>query len=116
SSARAPEVSTERKTVDGVNSAPFRVGNPADLTALDVAYGMPLGTGQRRRVHPSPGSVERFVDLLFAGWLCAGCLDRGTCYLPFSGGRESSMVLAMATAFMRRHGQHDPVPVSLRFA
>jgi len=34
--------------------------------------------------------------------------------MPFSGGRESSMWLAMATRYARRHGHDDPVPVTLR--
>ena len=35
--------------------------------------------------------------------------------MPFSGGRESSMWLAMATRYARRHGHGDPVPVTLRY-
>ena len=35
--------------------------------------------------------------------------------MPFSGGRESSMWLAVATRYARRHGHGDPVPVTLRY-
>ena len=35
--------------------------------------------------------------------------------MPFSGGRESSVWLAMATRYARGHGHADPVPVTLRY-
>jgi asparagine synthase (glutamine-hydrolysing) len=42
-------------------------------------------------------------------------LSRGPCVVSFSGGRDSSAVLAVATAVARREGLPDPIPVSLRF-
>lgn len=39
-------------------------------------------------------------------------LLRGTCYVSFSGGRDSSAILAVATDLARRHGLADPVPVT----
>ena len=35
--------------------------------------------------------------------------------MPFSGGRESSVWLAMATRYARCHGHDDPVPMTLRY-
>jgi len=39
-------------------------------------------------------------------------LGSGTCFVAFSGGRDSSAVLAVATLVARRHGLPDPVPVT----
>jgi asparagine synthase (glutamine-hydrolysing) len=38
----------------------------------------------------------------------------GRCFVSFSGGRDSSAVLAAATAVARREGLADPVPLTLR--
>jgi hypothetical protein len=93
------------------NAGAFQLGNPGGLTTLDVAYGMPLGKRRRRRLAPSAGSLGEAVERVFAG-----CFEQGRCYLPFSGGRESTMLLAVAASYARRHGHMDPVPVTLRFA
>lgn len=42
-------------------------------------------------------------------------LERAPCIVSFSGGRDSSAVLAVATHVARSHGLADPIPVSLRF-
>ena len=42
-------------------------------------------------------------------------LRRGPCFVSFSGGRDSSAVLATATLVARREGLDPPIPVSLRF-
>jgi hypothetical protein len=42
-------------------------------------------------------------------------LARAPCVVSFSGGRDSSAVLAVATDVARREGLPDPVPVTLRF-
>lgn len=39
-------------------------------------------------------------------------LADGTCYVAFSGGRDSSAMLAVATDLARRNGLPDPVPVT----
>lgn len=39
-------------------------------------------------------------------------LQNGPCYVTFSGGRDSSTVLAAATRLARRNGLPDPVPVT----
>jgi len=41
-------------------------------------------------------------------------LERGPCFVAFSGGRDSSTVLAAATRAARREGLPRPVPVTLR--
>ena len=42
-------------------------------------------------------------------------LRRGPCFVSFSGGRDSSLVLAAAARVARRHGLADPVPLTLVF-
>lgn len=42
-------------------------------------------------------------------------LTRGRCLVSFSGGRDSSLVLAIATDIARRRGLPLPVPITLRF-
>lgn len=42
-------------------------------------------------------------------------LSRTPCYVSFSGGRDSSSVLAMARTVARQHQLDDPIPVTLRF-
>jgi asparagine synthetase B (glutamine-hydrolysing) len=41
-------------------------------------------------------------------------LRRPPCLVSFSGGRDSSAVLAVATQAARRHGLPDPIPVTIR--
>jgi asparagine synthase (glutamine-hydrolysing) len=52
-------------------------------------------------------------DALFAA--IEPALASGKCLVAFSGGRESSWVLAVATEAARSHGYADPIPVTLRF-
>ncbi|WP_156252159.1 asparagine synthase-related protein [Pseudactinotalea terrae] len=49
-----------------------------------------------------------------AGVIRPALLD-GPCYVTFSGGRDSSAVLAAATALARAEGLADPVPVTRRY-
>ncbi|HEX8067149.1 MAG TPA: asparagine synthase-related protein [Thermoleophilaceae bacterium] len=42
-------------------------------------------------------------------------LRRPPCLVSFSGGRDSSAILAVAAAAARRHGLPDPVPAIMRF-
>ena len=88
----------------------FSAGNPANMTVLDVACGMPLGwNGERSRV-PRPSSLDEACSRVWSRAFRAV-----PCYIPFSGGRESSMWLATATRYARRNGHEDPIPVTLRY-
>jgi asparagine synthase (glutamine-hydrolysing) len=48
--------------------------------------------------------------------LLADALSATPCHVSFSGGRDSSVILAAATAVARREGLPDPVPLTERFA
>lgn len=47
--------------------------------------------------------------------LALRCLGRQPCLVSFSGGRDSSAVLAVAAHVARRHGLAPPVPITNRF-
>lgn len=92
-------------------------------------------SGTSGRPVPRPSSLEVLCSLLFGqdasgarlppppeGGFAAAveqamlpALQRTPCVVSFSGGRDSSAVLAVATAVARRHGLEEPVPVTMRF-
>jgi hypothetical protein len=88
----------------------FSVGNPANMSYLDMACGMPLGCSGER---PQPPRATSMDDALARVW--SNSFGRGRCYIPFSGGPESSMWLATATRYARRNGYDDPIPVTLSY-
>ena len=81
------------------------------LTALEIAAGFPLPL--RRRPERLPASaadpVTAFAESIFPA------LERPPCIVSFSGGRDSSLVLAVAVDLARREGLPLPVPVTVRF-
>ncbi len=79
---------------------------PLELAASD-AWGSeprPEGVGS---VGQSPSAALANAMLL--------ALERPPCLVSFSGGRDSSLVLAAATRAARLHGLPEPIPVTLRF-
>ena len=95
---------------DAMEAGVFSVGNPANLTSLDVACGMPLGWNSSPPPRPHRSSLDEFASLLFSS-----SFGRGPCYMPFSGGSESSTWLAVATRYARSHGHDDPIPITLHY-
>lgn len=85
---------------------------PLQLTPLEIASGLVLGTDDSaphlpRRVEKTPhGCLEEAI----LPWLA-----RPPCYVCFSGGRDSSGILAVATGVARHHGLPDPIPITMRF-
>jgi asparagine synthetase B (glutamine-hydrolysing) len=80
------------------------------LSPLEVAGGIVTGTDPLPR---DDVAAEAPAAALEAALLAA--LSRRPCVVSFSGGRDSSVVLAAATVAARRHGLPLPVPVTLRF-
>jgi asparagine synthetase B (glutamine-hydrolysing) len=84
----------------------------AELTPLEWAAGNVWGSVEGEGVAAAPASptpreaIEQAVR---------EALERPPCVVSFSGGLDSSAVLAVAAATARRHGLPDPVPVTLRF-
>jgi asparagine synthase (glutamine-hydrolysing) len=79
------------------------------LLPVDVAAGTVLGAGRPVRLPRAAGTP---ADALEAALLPA--LARVPCLVSFSGGRDSSTVLAVATRAARRSGLPDPVPATIR--
>ena len=84
------------------------------LDALELHSGTVVGP--RRRPPPPappdiPGPPRRVLDELLDGALSAS-----PCYVLFSGGRDSSVILAAATQVARRHGLPEPIPLTARFS
>lgn len=77
------------------------------LTPVETALSVPLGSMPRsplpRVTEPARAALERAV---------VGALRAPVCHVLFSGGRDSSLVLAVATHVARRDGYPDPVPVT----
>jgi len=85
-----------------------------ELSRWERATGLALGPDlsqsdqvlRRCQEHPRAALAAELV----------GALACSPCVVSFSGGRDSSAVLAAAVEVARREGLPDPVPVTLRFA
>ena len=80
------------------------------LTDLELASGLVLGVAP---VDRAPATAPTPRAALEESLLSA--LSRPPCLVSFSGGRDSSAVLAVAAAVARREGLPLPIPVTLRF-
>jgi len=82
------------------------------LRPLDIAYGIPFGddpVGPLER-DLSVGSPREAIDAVLAE-----ALARTPCLISFSGGRDSSALLAAAVRVARREGLDLPIPATLVF-
>lgn len=84
------------------------------LDPLEVATGLVIGLGPELELVGRPRAAESPLQALERAVLPA--LQRAPCLVSFSGGRDSSAVLAVATAVARREGLPLPVPATNRFA
>lgn len=77
-------------------------------TPLDVACGLAFGAAAGGSPLPRPtGTPAAALDAAMTA-----ALQRSPCVVSFSGGRDSSLVLAAATRVARREGLPDPIPVT----
>ena len=83
------------------------------LTPLELLWGMPLGIEEATPALSSSATGPSLRASFEAVVLRA--LRRPPCLVSFSGGRDSSLVLAVATDLARRHGLSPPVPATNRF-
>lgn len=83
------------------------------LTPLERAAG--LVAGPYTDADPLPPAPDARSPRQVLEDVIAASLARTPCVVSFSGGRDSSSVLAIAVAVARREGLPLPVPVSLRF-
>ncbi|HEY1651156.1 MAG TPA: asparagine synthase-related protein [Acidimicrobiales bacterium] len=81
------------------------------LTRLERAAGVALGAQPMAPLPDGPsGSARAALELVVARFL-----ERAPCVVSFSGGRDSSAVLAVATLVARRDGLPLPIPFTFRF-
>lgn len=91
----------------------MRAFAPLALTPLELACGIVLGKDRTLPWSPRAAAIDRSpLEALEAAILPA--LRRTPCLVSFSGGRDSSLVLAAATQLARRQGLADPVPFTNR--
>lgn len=81
-------------------------------TEVEAMAGLPLGLHAPGVRLPAPTGSGPLEALLRA---VEPALRRPPCLVSFSGGRDSSAVLAVAVHAARRAGLPDPVPATLRF-
>jgi asparagine synthase (glutamine-hydrolysing) len=81
------------------------------LTALDVASGIPLGAISP--AHAPDGTPRDVRAALEAAMRPA--LQRPPCFVAFSGGRDSSAMLAVADRLADREGLPRPIALTARF-
>jgi asparagine synthase (glutamine-hydrolysing) len=83
--------------------------SPFELSPLELASGLVFGTAPRPAptpAHPPGEPLEALEQALLPA------LERGPCFVSFSGGRDSSAVLAAAVSAARREGLPLPVPAT----
>jgi asparagine synthase (glutamine-hydrolysing) len=77
------------------------------MSPLEIVCGYVFGTVGTLPVTRHPGSPRDALERVVRG-----ALQRSPCGVSFSGGRDSSAVLAIATHVARRDGLPDPVPIT----
>lgn len=83
------------------------------LSPLESAIDIPIGEIPGRPVLPE---IDRNLDPLTAfEQAMLPALERPPCVIGFSGGRDSSAVLAVAVRAARREGLPLPIPVTYRY-
>lgn len=83
---------------------------PPELTALEAVAGCPLGGRGRSAPRLARAGHEPFAALALA---IESTLDSGPPAVAFSGGRDSSLLLAVAALVCRRAGIEPPLPITL---
>ena len=89
--------------------APVRPPRPV---GVELLVNLLLGPCDDAPGLPTPRGIDIRAAL---GEAVLPALQRSPCVVSFSGGRDSSAVLAIATDVARRHGLPDPIPVSKRY-
>jgi hypothetical protein len=88
------------------------VGAPYRMTPMEIASGWVTG-GAVGPVPSGPKDVHSPVEAL--GDVILPALLRPPCVVEFSGGRDSSVVLAVACRVARREGLQPPLPFTRRY-
>ena len=83
------------------------------LRPLEISYG--LAVGRLEGIAQLPGSVERRSARAAFEHTILTALQRPPCVVSFSGGLDSSTLLALAVHVARKHDLPDPTPATLVF-
>lgn len=83
---------------------------PPELSQLEAAVGCPLGGRERSAPRLGRAGDEPLAALASA---IERTLDSGPPAVAFSGGRDSSLLLAVAAMVCRRAGVEPPLPITL---
>lgn len=86
-------------------------GSLVRMTKTEVAFGYPFGHDGTL----APSDHPTYTPRQALEHVIAAALRRPPCGVAFSGGRDSSAVLAVATHVARREGLADPVPITKVF-
>ena len=87
--------------------------NPLGIRPLEMVAGFVWDERRRPPIElPVPAAPSPLAALEGA---VTPALERGRCVVAFSGGRDSSLVLAAAVRAARRHGLDEPVPFTLEY-
>lgn len=79
------------------------------MSPLEVACGLPFGGTEVSLPHSDRHPARALEDATVPA-----LEGPGRALVAYSGGRDSALVLAAATAAARRHGLPDPIPVTIR--
>lgn len=90
--------------------------SPTRLTPLELASGLVLGFTPRPEPPAADGSSRHYPPRKALERAIRPALLRPPCLIGFSGGRGSSVVLAVAVELARREGLELPVPATWRLA
>ncbi len=96
---------------EGRHAPPLRAAHPFGLTPLEVASGLVFGFTPPE---PMPAELEAGSPVEALEQAILPALMRPPCLISF-GGRDSSMILAVAVRLARREGLELPVPATNRF-
>jgi asparagine synthetase B (glutamine-hydrolysing) len=87
--------------------------NASGITRSELITGWPSGIDHRAPDIFDLDGNEAPVAALERALVSA--ISSTPCFVSFSGGRDSSVLLALATRVARREGFDDPVPLTIRF-
>ncbi|MDV6304439.1 asparagine synthase-related protein [Rhodococcus cerastii] len=93
------------------------LGMLPELTDREIAYGFPIGSAESeirkgqplRRRRPQSSPIEILDRILMEA------LSKTPCVIAFSGGRDSSLLLARAAMVAKKHGLPRPVALTHRY-
>jgi hypothetical protein len=94
-----------------VESTWYPAGNPAGLSELEVASGMVVGQGNGAPL----GATRRSDPIAALHQQARSLLATPPCVIAFSGGRDSSALLAVYADVARREGLPGPIAVTARW-